>query len=203
MSRRVAENTPAKKGAQGTWGVEDLRKRPSPRTGGWTSFRALHYDDAVGNDVTVGASQADIPFNYWENGDATVFQPRTSVGGTPTLGTHAVQNVRLLAEGLYLIAWGVRFNDEFEGTVAQYVHDADPIFGYPEVTAHGAVELAAVAMSGGFLVQSFSRHYPLLDPFDSGSHIPELSFDASQNSGVNETVTTAWLELNYTASVVV
>ncbi len=34
MSRRVSENTPQKKAGQGVWGVEDLRKRPAPATGG-------------------------------------------------------------------------------------------------------------------------------------------------------------------------
>lgn len=202
MTRHIGEPSSMRTAADHRSKIESLARRPPLGGNAISIFRALHYNDAVGDDISVGSSATDITYNFWENGDTAVFTPLTSAGGTPTLGTHNVQRVRLLATGLYVISWGVYFDTAFQGTIVQYIHDNDPIFGRPDRLNHaGDTEGATTVNTSGYFTQTIERVYPLLDPFGSGSHTVEISTDSAQNSGAAKTVTEAWLEIHYRPNV--
>lgn len=59
MSRRVSEGGgPAKKGVQGVWGVEDLRKRPAPGFGGELNYASISANVSI--TATTEAAPNDI-----------------------------------------------------------------------------------------------------------------------------------------------
>lgn len=172
---------------------------PIPCLGG-SVFRALHYNDDVGDDITVGgATNVDITYNYWNDADynPSIFRPETSLGGTPTLGTHNVQRVELLASGFYIISWGLNWSSPHTGLTQMSIHDDDVTFGRPDTVVHGG---NGAFNTSGYLVQTMARYYLLLDPFDSGSWIPGIQTDAAQTSGSSKVVNEAWLEITYFAA---
>lgn len=161
-------------------------------------FRALHYNDDVGDDITVGGTtNVDITYNYWENPNSAIFRPETSGGATPTLGTHNVQRVELLVPGYYVISWGLYWSAAHTGLTQMSIHDDDPIFGRSDTVVHGG---NGAFNTSGYLVQTMARIYPLTDPFDSGAWTPGIQTDAAQSSGSSKVVSEAWLEIAYFAA---
>ena len=157
-------------------------------------FRALHFNDAVGNDITVGGqTDVDVTYNWWNHDsyDGTVFEPGPSV---PVFGTDNVQQVGLLKSGLYVISWGVNWSTANSGLTKMTMHDDDIIFGRPEVTIHGSETGWSTT---GYLVQTIARYYLLSDPFASGTWEPHIQTDVAQSSGGSKTVNEAWLEIIY------
>lgn len=199
--RPVSEPSPAQRTVESRYAIRQLQRRPAPPAGSSSVsfFRALHYDDAVGDDITVNVGTAtDVDWNYWENGDTSAFTPKTGVGGTPVLGTDLTHTVELNLNGRYIISWGVFFNTTFDGNVQMLIHDGDPIFGRPDTAIHGPATYGGNSFSTtGYYTQTISRIYTLLDPFSSGPWTPAIQTDVAQNSSASKTVTEAWLEIQY------
>lgn len=169
---------------------------PIPCLGVVDYFRAVLFL-TIGNAVSVGSTMVDVEYNTWENSNSAVFAPKTSAGADPTEGVDLVQQVQLLQDGRYIISWGVYFTTDFDGVVAQFIHDGDPISGRPDVMYHGPSTYGGrTPSSRGYWTQTISRVYPLLDPFGSGSWTPVISTDVAQTSSANKLVQEAWLEIH-------
>lgn len=161
-------------------------------------FRALHFNDAVGDDITVGGTtNVDVTYNWWNDADydRTIFEPGPA---TPVLGTNNVQQVGLLKSGLYVISWGVNFTATVAGAVQMSIHDDDIIFGRPDTVIHASQSGFSTI---GYLTQTMARKYLLSDPFDSGLWEPHIQTDVAQNSGSSKVVNEAWLEITHFAAI--
>jgi hypothetical protein len=151
---------PAKHGRDHCIGGED----PIPCLG-VQFFRAV-YSDATG--ITgIGGTNKNLDWLWWQNGAPSIFEPRKTNGDPdPVNGTDLARYIRLKVPGRYTFSIGVRPEDAFNGfKISLNESPEDDPFGYAE--DHYAGLNDGTYNTSGWLAWTFSRIYPMLDPFAS------------------------------------
>jgi hypothetical protein len=163
-------------------------------------FRAARYLSTV--SVSNSGTQITVDWDYWEFCDEDVFTPLdTALSPDPIPGVDQVRRVRLdIANfpGRYTFTFSAHNSSSIDGTVEMSMHDGDLVWGRPDTMLHPF----ASAFTIGFATFQLSRVYPMLDPFGSGTHIPEISFTLAQNSATNpEEFSELMMEISYDPNV--
>lgn len=162
---------------------------PCPCIGAQT-FRALRYS----NDLTsIGSVDAPLDWVNWEwSGVNSIFSPRKIGGGPdPVIGTDLMRSIRLVAEGWYTFTLGVHFTATVDG-FKLVLNDGDPIFGRSDDIFGGPT---TVYNTTGYCVGTWTRFYPLFDPFASGAHTVDVNFAVAVNAGGTRTIDEAYLDV--------
>jgi len=174
------ESTAAKLVRQTRRGVESLARRPAPEvppgSAAWSFFRARRKTTFQ----TLGSSGAetDLTWNFWENGDAAMFDARDGSGTLITNGTDLLRSVRILVPAFVVISGCISVQTLAGGQLVVVINDG---YDNPELIA----QPKQVAGSGGDYLFNKSGTYPILDPTDDPPGEAELSIDAAQDGGTN------------------
>lgn len=162
---------------------------------GVSVFRAYRHDDA-----SIGLTMVDLNWDEdWENGNTDVFTPLTSGGADAVQGVDEVRYVDLNLPGRYTFCAGFNFGTTFDGSVGIMLQDDNNVLGTPYMTVHGPTTYGGSSLGNqGFLIATYSRVYPLLDPFASGGQFPTRTYwQIAQNSSAAKTLTEAFLDIHY------
>lgn len=194
MTRFVGENTGQRVAAGARWGVEDLRKRPAPlSSGSIPCFRMLAFN--VTNTVT-NNNPTTMAFDIWENEDAAVFDP-TVIGGTPD----TVQNVAVLARGLYAITFQVQFTVTVTtGGIGLSIEERAAGTYTDSPSATMPPQPLANDDAAGYYYTTLIRSYPPIWVFDTtdalAPALPNWHFNVMQTSGSTKTAFFAMVEIH-------
>jgi len=173
------ENSTEKKVKRNTRGVDSLSKRPAPLippSAVPVFFRARRKTTFQ----TLGSSGAetDLTWNFWENGDPTMFTALDGGGATITNGTDTLRTVRLLLPAMVWISGCISVQTLAGGQLVIVINDG---YDNPELVA----QPKQVAGSGGDYLFNKSGTYPVLDPTDNPAGEAEFTIDAAQDGGTN------------------
>jgi hypothetical protein len=181
------------------WGQNQLFRRPGPPgTAPMQIFRAARY---LTNITVPGPSQIIVDWDYWEYcEDAGIYEPLNTALG-PALPGQQVRRVELdivTNPGRYTFFFGAIPANDILGSTEIAMHDGDLVWGWEESVIHGSM---SGGLSGGFMIFNQNRVYPLLDPFGSGTQVPQISWTLAQNSASSEDFITAIFEIHYEPNV--
>lgn len=116
----------------------------------------------------IGTTNVQLRYDWWENSDPDVFEPRAYTGGSnpPVMSTDLLGSVRLYQPGHYTICVGALFDDQYYGHKLEW-NDSDAPFGFAE-SGVGGGDSETRPSSGvynivGIAVQTLTRIYPLPD----------------------------------------
>lgn len=166
-------------------------------------FRAMRTDDVTS---LTGTSQ-QLDWDTFQNGDATVFQPRNAADSADAVsGVSDTRNIRLKKAGLYTFTVGIKENTADGGYKIAF-NDNDPVWGYSEDHLSGPTTTYNIV---GFVTWTFSRAYPIWDPFSTPPSWPNFGLSAfvpanftvaANHSGTARTITNAFLDVYYDPNV--
>jgi hypothetical protein len=152
------------------------------------------------DDMSVSATMLDVDWDeQFENGDSEVFTPRKSNGTVATAGVDLVRFIDLNVPGRYTFSAGFYFGSAFNGSVGVMLQDQNPVLTTPYEMTHGRNSDGTTALNlTGYRMFSYSRVYPLYDPFGSGNQFPvQCYFQIGQNSGSSKTCNEAFLDIHF------
>lgn len=118
----------------------------------------------------IGSTNTQVRYDWWENGDPSVFEPRAFTGSSNpvVLSTDLVGSVRLKQPGHYTITMAMVLFDSTYGHKQEW-NDSDDEFGFAETAMGGGDRSPAHLTSPpgdlynavGWLTQTITVIYPL------------------------------------------
>jgi hypothetical protein len=172
---------------------------PIPGLAGVRIFRAWKY--LLAHQVAIGVTHQAINWDWWENGDPTVFEPRTTTDSAdPVIGTDLARYVRLLRPGRYIHTIQFQFTSSTTDGWHIALNDLpeDP-WGMKEGSMEGPY------FGDGWISYTIARVYPEVDIADSPpSHWPNFgaggyvgSYWTVRKQTSNSTLRYARMEIHY------
>lgn len=157
-------------------------------------FRAYLIDDLTNLS---GTDQIVDWHTGWElGGEAGVFQPKTTALSNATT-SDKVRRLDLLVPGRIEMCWGFEYSltgDAANGDVySHFLSDNNPVFGSNYQDTHAA---PSGVQGEGLLISNYSRIYPLLDPFASGTQTIQFQWRVSWSGPTTgETVQSGFVDV--------
>jgi hypothetical protein len=125
-------------------------------------FRAWKYLQA--NQTTITSSHTALNWEWWQNGDPSVFEPRTPANGPdPVVGTDLMRYVRLKQPGRYIHTVQIQPNGTNRTYQLALNETPEDPFGDKESLFSGRYDSGG----DGWLSFTIARMYPEVDIFDS------------------------------------
>lgn len=115
----------------------------------------------------IGTTNVQMRYDWWENGDESVFEPRAFGAGAnpPVMSTDLLGSIRLYKRGHYTITMAMVLDDDVYGHKQEW-NDGDAEFGFAE-TAMGGGDREPAQPTGdiynavGWLTQTITIVYPM------------------------------------------